>query len=87
MTNNTNKTEFISKDEIMLLASKEAGKWWIGEAIVQRFAECLIEQTIEFTKNKCIDVLKARYMQDNNREDLEVLRCMAALRDAFQQRS
>lgn len=32
---------------------------------------------------ECIDVLKKRYMGDNNREDMEVLRCIEALKSRF----
>ncbi len=32
---------------------------------------------------ECIDVLKKRYMGDNNREDMEVRRCIEALKSRF----
>lgn len=32
---------------------------------------------------ECIDVLKKRYMGDNNREDMEVRRCIEALKTRF----
>jgi hypothetical protein len=33
--------------------------------------------------NKVLDILQKRYMGDNNREDLEVLRCIADVKKYF----
>ncbi len=42
---------------------------------IERFAELLI--------NECIGVVNKRYMGDNNREDMEVRRCVADLKKHF----
>lgn len=41
----------MTKDEVMLLAEETAGKCWMDEAHIQRFARRLIEITV----NKCMD--------------------------------
>ena len=41
----------------------------------EKFAELMIQE--------CIGVLKRRYMGDNNREDTEVLRCIADFKRHF----
>ena len=40
-----------------------------------KFAELIIRE--------CIDTVNKRYMGDNNREDMEVKRCVQALKDRF----
>ena len=42
---------------------------------IERFAELLI--------NECIGIVNKRYMGDNNREDMEVRRCMKDLKKHF----
>ena len=42
---------------------------------LEKFAELLIQE--------CIITVKKRYMGDNNREDMEVLRCVSELKNHF----
>ena len=42
---------------------------------MREFAELLIQE--------CIITIKKRYMGDNNREDMEVLRCVSELKNRF----
>ena len=42
---------------------------------IERFAELLI--------NECIGIVNKRYMGDNNREDMEVRRCVKDLKKHF----
>lgn len=38
-----------------------------------------IEELTKLIVQECIEVVQARYMGDNNREDMEVRRCVKAL--------
>jgi len=40
-------------------------------------------ELVETTVRECVDVLMARYMGDNNREDMEVRRCVEAVEKHF----
>ena len=46
-----------------------------GEPELEKFAESLIQE--------CISVVNQRYMGDNNREDMEILRCVEDLKSYF----
>jgi hypothetical protein len=41
----------------------------------EKFAELIVRE--------CVDTVKKRYMGDNNREDMEVLRCVKDLKQHF----
>jgi hypothetical protein len=49
------------------------GHWDMPEC--QRFSELIIRE--------CIDAVKLRYMGDNDREDMEILRCVQDLKQKF----
>ena len=46
-----------------------------SEAFESKFAELIVRE--------CIDTVKRRYMGDNNREDMEVRRCVEDLKTHF----
>ena len=46
-----------------------------GELFEEKFAESIIRE--------CIATVQKRYMGDNNREDMEVLRCVADMKKHF----
>lgn len=63
------------KDEIIEMA-KEAG-FNVGTAPqIERFYDLAVQRERE----ACAKVCEARYMGDNNREDMEARRCAAAIR-------
>jgi hypothetical protein len=41
------------------------------------------EKTSEVILQECINTVQKRYMGDNNREDMEVLRCVSELKNHF----
>lgn len=49
--------------------------FYISSRELELFAESIIRE--------CIYTVNRRYMGDNNREDMEVRRCVQALRDRF----
>lgn len=51
-TTKTTAITLLTRDEVMLLAEETAGKCWMDEAHIQRFARRLIEITV----NKHMDV-------------------------------
>lgn len=51
------------------------GECMTGGVDTDRFARLIIEE--------CVRVVRARYMGDNNREDMEVLRCVEDLKKHF----
>ena len=53
------------------------GKEWAigGLHNAERFAELIVQE--------CIATVQKRYMGDNNREDMEVLRCVADMKKHF----
>jgi hypothetical protein len=56
-----------------------AGEW--GDSVVpammdiQKFADLIVQE--------CIETVQKRFMGDNNREDMEVLRCVSELKNRF----
>ena len=56
---------------------KDEGIGWAGNynASLPKFAKLLIEE--------CISTVQKRYMGDYNREDMEVLRCVADMKKHF----
>lgn len=87
MENSMTAQNILSKDDVMLLAYNTAGQSWMDEAHLQLFAKELTAIVSKAVKEKCVDdclaVLKARYMQDNNIVDIEVLRCIKAVKEHF----
>lgn len=51
------------------------GPWNIPDEFCEKFAELIIQE--------CINTVQKRYMGDNNREDVEVLRCVSELKNHF----
>jgi hypothetical protein len=51
------------------------GAWEIPDEFCEKFAELLLDQ--------CIGVLNKRYAGDNNREDMEVRRCIEDVKKHF----
>ena len=47
----------------------------IGEDWVEKFAELIVQE--------CVQTLRNRYMGDNNREDMEVRRCIEDVKKHF----
>ncbi|MFY8038887.1 MAG: hypothetical protein ACOVN4_04380 [Bosea sp. (in: a-proteobacteria)] len=75
----------MTRDDIIRMA-REAG-WEIGDDLsdgfgvrLERFAALVRADEIE----ACAKVCEARYMGDNNREDMEARRCAAAIRERSQ---
>lgn len=66
----------IDRDDIMHMANQAAGQSWGNEEHLQRFAALVAAAERE----ACAKVCEARYMGDNNREDMEARRCSAAIR-------
>jgi hypothetical protein len=53
---------------------KEWGYFFSGDEL-EKFAQLIIQD--------CINTVQKRYMGDNNREDMEVLRCVSELKNRF----
>lgn len=49
---------------------------WLPEAFEEKF----FQLATEWEREQCAKVCDARYMGDNNREDMEARRCAAAIR-------
>ena len=71
-------------DRIKLLAFKAAdgmlsydgeGEWRLSQKEVEKFADSIVQE--------CIHILNKRYMGDNNREDMEVKRCIEDVKNHF----
>ena len=60
---------------ILKLANLVPGTHDASDEFCEKFAELIIQE--------CIGVVDARYMGDNNREDMEVRRCVADLKKHF----
>ena len=58
---------------------------WCDENIFNSYAynAAWEEKFAELIISECIDTVNKRYMGDNNREDMEVKRCVQALKDRF----
>ena len=68
----------MTRDEIVKLA-RRADLWLTSDeriAAVERFAALVAAAERE----ACVQACEARYMGDNNREDMEARRCSAAIR-------
>jgi hypothetical protein len=63
-----------SVDMPIIVAVKE-GKLADPKAGLEKFAELIIQE--------CADTIQKRYMGDNNREDMEVRRCVEDLKKHF----
>ena len=69
----------MNQDEIIRMAKEASGgtTWWpLKSDILQRFAAMVAAKERE----ACAKVCDARYMGDNNREDMEAKRCAEAIR-------
>jgi hypothetical protein len=49
--------------------------WYVGSRQMEKFAELIVKE--------CVGVVNKRYMGDNNREDMEVRRCVEDLKKHF----
>jgi 5,10-methylenetetrahydrofolate reductase len=65
-----------------ILKFAEAAGWDIAEIMkiqnaqkMQKFAELIVQE--------CVQTLRNRYMGDNNREDMEVRRCIEDVKEHF----
>jgi hypothetical protein len=56
-----------------------AGEW--GDSVVPAMMD--IEKFADLIVQECINTVQKRYMGDNNREDMEVLRCVSELKNYF----
>jgi hypothetical protein len=56
-----------------------AGEW--GDSVVPAMMD--IEKFADLIVQECIETVHKRYMGDNNREDMEVLRCVSELKNRF----
>ena len=56
-----------------------AGEW--GDSVVPAMMD--IEKFADLILQECINTVQKRYMGDNNREDMEVLRCVSELKNRF----
>ncbi len=56
-----------------------AGEW--GDSVVPAMMD--IEKFADLIVQECIETVQKRYMGDNNREDMEVLRCVSELKNHF----
>jgi len=56
-----------------------AGEW--GDSVVPAMMD--IEKFAELIVRECINTVQKRFMGDNNREDMEVLRCVSELKNEF----
>lgn len=69
----------MNQDEIIRMAKEASGgtTWWpLKSDILQRFAAMVAAKERE----ACAKVCDARYMGDNNREDMEAKRCAETIR-------
>jgi hypothetical protein len=56
-----------------------AGEW--GDSVVPAMMD--IEKFADLIVQECIETVHKRFMGDNNREDMEVLRCVSELKNRF----
>jgi hypothetical protein len=63
-----------------LVAAAERKNYEHTLALQQKSYEREIEIEVEAEREACANVCDARYMGDNNREDMEARRCAAAIR-------
>jgi hypothetical protein len=65
--------------------AKQTGYIWhaSGEPQIYEFTPEKLEKFAELIVRECIDTVKRRYMGDNNREDMEVRRCVEDLKTHF----
>jgi hypothetical protein len=56
-----------------------AGEW--GNSVIPAMTD--IEKFADLIVQECINTVQKRYMGDNNREDMEVLRCVSELKNHF----
>lgn len=49
--------------------------WYVGSRQMEKFAKLIVQE--------CVGVVNNRYMGDNNREDMEVRRCVEDLKKHF----
>jgi hypothetical protein len=56
-----------------------AGEW--GNSVIPAIMD--IEKFADLIVQECINTVQKRYMGDNNREDMEVLRCVSELKNHF----
>jgi len=56
-----------------------AGEW--GNSVIPAMMD--IEKFADLIVQECINTVQKRYMGDNNREDMEVLRCVSELKNHF----
>lgn len=75
----------MNREELLLLI-EEAGFYGPGGAKMDRYngtiedIERLVKRAMAAQKEACAKICEARYMGDNNREDMEVRRCAADIR-------
>ncbi len=65
--------------------AKQTGYIWhaSGEPQIYEFTPEKLEKFAELIVRECIDTVQRRYMGDNNREDMEVRRCVEDLKTHF----
>jgi hypothetical protein len=56
-----------------------AGEW--GDSVIPAMMD--IEKFADLIVQECIETVQKRFMGDNNREDMEVLRCVSELKNRF----
>ena len=69
----------MTREDIIRMALKASGGtfWWpFHEGVLERFAALIAAAERE----ACAKVCDARYMGDNNREDMEAKRCAETIR-------
>lgn len=73
--------------ELIIQMAREAGlaywthnRWWMDASEVGEELERFFQLATEWEREQCAKVCDARYMGDNNREDMEARRCAAAIR-------
>ena len=75
------KAEMIDRDNIIRMA-REAGFNWpeVATTTIEERLERFAALVAAAEREACAKVCEARYMGDNNREDMEARRCSAAIR-------
>ena len=79
----------MTRDDIIRMA-REAGfvdyllRVWRADEGVEKLARAAYEAGAAAEREACAAVCDARYMGDNNREDMEARRCAAAIRERSQ---
>jgi hypothetical protein len=77
----------MTRDDIIRMAREIAAQYskaerfqtWTHDFVMQRLME-LVAVSAAAEREACAAVCDARYMGDNNREDMEARRCAAAIR-------